>query len=564
MKLDFYASQPHFIDHLKPIWEAFPQRGRFFVPEELHAYNAVESVVGLPSTIYPVLVASYGDFVTLIRDHPQAKIILMEHGIGMTFGTPAYADGYGRRANVAMFLVQSQYVANKFDPRIIAPRRIIGIPKLDKWAGEFEKPHPMPEKPTIGISFHHSNFASIPEAQNAWDYYLPILPELAKRYKVIGTGHPMEMDMFSETYRKLGIEIVENFEELMRRADILLFDCTSAGYEFLVTGKPVVVLNCPKFRRDKEWGIRFWDYSHIGPQVDTPDWYLFRQIEFVQEFPVYIQQRRNAINDLIPNLGHATEKAVKALVDFIATLPDPSPVIASSEMQDGGIMYMCFGERARQEIGKSIASMHELGMDYPVVVVGDTPVGGTSFIEWEWENPFDLTRPKGLQFLSGRVKPLLYRLSPFQRTLYTDADTRFKSNISRGFEYLTACDLAVAEENQVIKDLRNPDNPSISWYHHMPEVQATIAEIGSGNVHFLNSGVIFFRKSHNTEKLFDTWYSEWQKWRQWDEQAALLRAITKSEAKVKRLDIAWNCPHPKSNIFIYHCCARGAARAGGI
>ena len=309
MRLNFYFTQSHFADHMYPIWNAWQEKGN-----KWEVFNQ-----DIPVSIdAPVLVAGYGDLVSVVKAHPEAKVILMEHGIGMTYGTPAYADGYGRRKNAAMFLVQSQYVANKFDPRITAPRHVIGIPKLDKWAGEFDKPHPMPVTPTIGLSFHHSSFASIPEAQNAWDYYLPILPELAKRYKVIGTGHPMEFDTFRPVYEKCGIEVVEDFEEVMRRADILCFDCTSAGYEFLVTGKPVILLNCPKFREDVDFGIRFWDYSEIGYQVENPNDIFFAI--HVATRDAYKAARRRAVSDLIPNIGHSTELAVKYLKEFCEKL----------------------------------------------------------------------------------------------------------------------------------------------------------------------------------------------------------------------------------------------------
>jgi hypothetical protein len=565
MNLDFYATQTHYVDHLAPIWKSLNTRGSFFVPEEIKDYiqGCGNGEIGVPSGKNPVIVSAYGDLVRVFKDNPLAKVILMEHGIGMTFGTPAYADGYGRRKDVSMFLVQSQYVANKFDKRIIAPVHIIGIPKLDKWAGEFYKIHEIPENPTIALSFHHSNYASIPEAQNAWDYYLPILPELSKRYHVIGTGHPLEMEIFSETYRTLGVEVVESFDEVMERADILCFDSTSSGYEFLVTGKPVVVLNCPKFRRDQNFGIRFWDYSNIGPNVNKPE-DIFGAIELAYYQP-NLKARAKAVNDLIPNIGNSTELAVKAIEEFLASIPKSSPKIEPSYSGEG-ILYMCFGERAKEEVKKSIASLRSLGMKYPIAIVGDTPVEDTEFIQWEGQSPFDCDRKKGLQFLAGRVKPFLYRLSPFQKTLYIDADTRYKKDIRLGFDYLNTFDIAIAQENQDLQTLHNPspEDVNISWYHHMEEVQASIKELGDPTLRFWNSGVIFFKKGKPIEKLFENWYSEWMRWQQWDEQFSLLRAASRTKVNIKRLSIIWNCPRDRGDIFIFHCYARGAARKDGI
>jgi hypothetical protein len=575
MKLDFFATQTHFIDHLKPIWDAFPQRGSFFVSENIkaHAQKKIgEVIIGQPKgAIYPVLTCSYGDMAAIVRDNPNAKAILAEHGIGMTYGTSAYADGRGRRKNASMFLMQSQYVANKIHPDLAEiPRHVIGIPKLDQWAGEFDKPHPMPKDPTIAISFHHSNFSNVPEAQNAWEEYREILPKLADKYHLIGTGHPLEIEQFSETYRSLGIEIVEDFNEVMRRADILIFDCTSAGYEFLVTGKPVILLDATKFRRNLQFGIRFWDYSNIGIEVSSAD-KLMSAIQTTIDFPnEHLLQRLHTIVELIPNIGKSTQIAVDILTDFLKTVPDPEPEIAIQEMIetcDSGIVYMCFGEPAKLEIEKSIESLRVLGFSYPVVIVGDTPVEGTYFVEWTGENPFDLTRKKGLQFLAGKIKPYLYGLSPFKKTLYVDADTRFRRDIQPGFDFLTTCDIATAEENQCLMDLHNPDPSAtnISWYHHMPEVEKSIDELGNPSMRFLNSGVIFFRKGRHCERLFDDWHTEWLRWQQWDEQMAFLRAVKRNpHINIMRLPIQWNCPRPKGDVIIVHMYARGAARLGGI
>jgi hypothetical protein len=565
MKLDFFATQKHYLDHLKSIWETFPARNRFWVSQEIAEYAEKvlgEVFIGQPKGIRPVLVSCYGDMVSIIRDSPEAKVILMEHGIGMTYGTAAYADGYGRRAAVSMFLLQSQYVAKKMDSRLTAPRSVIGIPKLDPWVGEFNRPHPMPQQPVLGLSFHHSNYSNVPEAQNAWEIYVKILPKLAKKYHVIGHGHPLELNNFRPVYEKNGIEFVDNFEEVMRRADILLFDCTSAGFEYLVTGKPVIILNSPKFRRDKQWGIRFWDYSNIGPMVEGPE-ELLKTIEMVILDPDrYKEQRKNAIKNLIPYIGTSTQKATKVLMGFLAIIPDPEPKINILDCNDSGIIYICFGEKAKMQVLQSIVSMRELGMNYPICVVGDRYIDGTYLIEWDGENPYDKSRPKGLRFLAGRIKPSLYKLSPFKKTLYIDADTRFRQNILPGFEFLKIYDMAMAEERQTLRDLHNPERHSdFLWYHDPVEVEESIKELGDPSMVFMNSGVIFFRKSRRCEKLFEDWKTEWLRYQQWDEQMALLRAAKRnSNIKIKNLPVSWNCPYDKTDIFIYHQYARCSAR----
>jgi hypothetical protein len=531
------------------------------------------------------------------RSSPERPLILMQHGVGFTFGTAAYADGYGGNRHVSLQLLPSQYVADRVPQEIPAPRSVIGTPKLDIWAAEYKKRRKMPAKPVIAIAFHHGDQSTIPaEAGSAQAHYARIIPELARHFNLIGHSHPFSQARDIGLFQRAGVEFVQDFSEVMQRADIYINDCSSTAFEFLVTGKPVILLNAPWFRKYKQYGLRFWDYSNIGPQVEHPR-ELIDVIERTIAHPdEFAEERRNAVKNLYPHLGNAAQTAVKALERFAACIVDktPSPAmpVAASiaapimapalvpsvtpagkipaEVRDDqkstGIIYMCFGEKAKREVEKSIVSLRKINQSIPVAVVGDTKVPGTQFIEWQGVSPFDEHRTKGLRFLAGRIKPHIYGLSPFQNTLYIDADTQFIGNIQPAFDFLNEFDVAIAEENRAISALHNPGPGSkYSWYHHMPEVEASIKELGDPTMHFLNSGVIFFRKSPACEKLFADWSAEWLRWKQWDEQMAFIRAVKNNpDVKLKRLSIRWNSPVMETGVIIYHMYARGAARRDGI
>lgn len=199
-------------------------------------------------------------------------------------------------------------------------------------------------------------------------------------------------------------------------------------------------------------------------------------------------------------------------------------------------------------------------MQIPICVVGYTPVQGFDFVEWRGESPFDARQRHNFQFRAGRVKPRLYELSPFDRTLYLDADTEFMDDILPGFEALNEYDVAVARENLTLHQLYN--KKLAGWEINIQERDATIKELNAGpHVYFLNSGVIFFRKSKATQAAMQRWHEAWMEWQQWDEQLAFMRAFHRTpEARVCLLEPEWNYPHRQPGIVIFHNYGRGVVR----
>jgi len=209
----------------------------------------------------------------------------------------------------------------------------------------------------------------------------------------------------------------------------------------------------------------------------------------------------------------------------------------------------------------SVNSLRKLGLDVPVCIVGDTPVEGLDFVEWPGESPFDAECQPNFQFRAGRVKPGLCALTPFERTLYIDADTEFLSKqVLDGFRLLGKYDMALAREKLEIGQLYN--KPRVGWEINIQERDATIKELG-GDVKqpFLNSGVIFFRKCQAVDRLFEAWGQAWREWQQWDEQLSLMRAMYRCPLRVKYLEVDWNHPHREQAGIIFHNYGRGPVRS---
>ena len=440
MTLDFIARRPYYLDHLAPIWNGMTkdERGTFYYMGKdtqayaeyklknpvLAEYTEVGNDPGA-SGHNPILAAAYGDAIRAADFDPRRPVILIEHGVGLTFGKAGYANGLGQRAKIAIMPVQSKFIQDRVHPDLRGiPHPIVGVPKLDKWAGELAKPHPMPKSPVIAIAFHHGDKNSRPGViGSAWEHYSGILPELANKYKLILHAHPTAGEGLRERYANIRmdfpkVEYVEDFEEVMKRADILINDASSAAYEFLVTGKPVILLNAPWFDRSQNFGLRFWEYTDIGLIVDDPD-VLIPAIEATIEDAggrnAYKYKRERAVKDLFPFLGESTHKMISEIQTFLSRwdsthkpanigpkLVVNKPVIPFKgvrKSEERGVLYMCFGDAARVELIRSVASLRNVGSDLPIAVVGDKADMPEhlkefehTFIQWIGKDPYDATK----------------------------------------------------------------------------------------------------------------------------------------------------------------------------
>jgi hypothetical protein len=229
-------------------------------------------------------------------------------------------------------------------------------------------------------------------------------------------------------------------------------------------------------------------------------------------------------------------------------------------MKPCGVVYMAFGDRAIPHVRASIATLREFAPDLPVCVVGDVEVPGAEFIPWDGPSPFEATEATNFQFRAGRVKPRLYHLSPYRKTLYIDADTEFVSDPMPGFTLLDNWDMAIAmHPAENIAQLYN--KPKAAWFHNMRERDYTMEQWDGGDVPYWNSGVIFFRKCKAVQSIFDAWPEEWLRFNQWDEQQALMRVAYQRPCRICTLPVGWNSPHRKQAVIIFHNYGRGVVRS---
>jgi hypothetical protein len=256
--------------------------------------------VDVPADV--ALVASYGDLTRARRNH--RRIVLMQHGIGQSYGdrNPAYPGGRDNDA-VGLFLVPGDQPAARWRAAYPKARvEVVGTPLLD------DLPRRSPDgQTTIAVTFHWLKGAS--------EHFRDAVVALADQFHVIGHGHP-RASRLPRFWAKHGIEHVPDFMDVCRRADLLLFDNTSAGYLFAATGRPVVVMNGPDYRREWDYGLRFWDAADVGVQV-SGDLYpaVCRALE---EWPEDVAKREAALDMVFAYRTGAAERASDTIREWAA------------------------------------------------------------------------------------------------------------------------------------------------------------------------------------------------------------------------------------------------------
>jgi hypothetical protein len=136
----------------------------------------------------------------------------------------------------------------------------------------------------------------------------------------------------------------------------------------------------------------------------------------------------------------------------------------------------------------------------------------------------------GGAFLSRAIKTQLASFSPYQETLFLDADILPVKSIAALWSYLAHGDIAMVSDR----------NPTIALCDHIAqsEIDYTLQVVPGSTAHF-NSGVMLWRQTLKTQQLFQQWHHEWQRFQKQD-QLALVRAIHTTQTAVVQLPITYN------------------------
>jgi hypothetical protein len=333
--IDVYASQRHYLDHLAPIWRGLPDELRgdvLFERGSLSDHPLVVEANGRKRKgrqvlgAKRVLTAGIGDATNARRW--GAGVALVEHGAGQTYLTPgekahpSYPGGE-KRGSIGLFLCTNEAVAQA-NERLYGPRSaVIGSPRLSdlREARAAQRLTEPGERPVLALVWHWDCRVA-PESFWAFPEFVPCLPDLVASWpgKVIGHAHPRVWDRAEIAYRGVGIEPVRDFVDVVRRADVVSFDSTSAGFEAAALGIPVVLVDSARWRRDVEHGLRFWRWADIGPRMRPFSGYPRKTAETwatlgeqVVVNDVWQEDRAAMTRVVYPHEGTEVERAVEAL-----------------------------------------------------------------------------------------------------------------------------------------------------------------------------------------------------------------------------------------------------------
>jgi hypothetical protein len=327
----------HFIDHMAPVWLALPMgvRGTFYCPESLVGYAREKGIEPLgvadQESFLEVLsrgkkpltlVGGHGDPAWL--DKTGRKNVILMHGTGFVFNRRverrhgSYPGTNRNRANTVLMLAASEEIAaieREGNPTIRV--EVIGCPKLDYWHRQPPKPL-SPSGPVVALAWHW-RCNRVPETNTAFDEYKQALPELARRYKVLGHGHPHFMEELVPIYEEIGIEVVRDLDEVFGRADVMVADGTSAAFEFASLDRPVVICWSRNWH-NADYGGMFQRLRDLGVVCRTPGWLPYAVAEAVRDDERWAARRRQVVEQAYTYTdGHCADRAAKAIVEALET-----------------------------------------------------------------------------------------------------------------------------------------------------------------------------------------------------------------------------------------------------
>lgn len=321
--VDFYCSQPHYVDHAAPIWQQLDPaaRGTFWIAPRttLHVHaraRALDVRFGPPVQRPQQLTVVFGAVDLPAVQRP----ILADHGAGQTYqgiDHPAWAGGGGRE-RVVRFLVPNEHAAaanRRRYPRI--PSVIVGSPRV-------EQLRRIPRRtggPRVVFSRHWDGSPlerQVPELRSAWRHWRSAIAALAAASTgLVGLhAHPRVARAAHREAERLSVPFLATFDDVVAAADVYAVDNSSTGFEWAALGRPLIWLDAPWFRREVEHGLRFWSHVDVGVNVSR-ECELAATVDRLVAGCAIGEPRPDLVEDLFPIVDGAAAAAAAAIEELL-------------------------------------------------------------------------------------------------------------------------------------------------------------------------------------------------------------------------------------------------------
>jgi len=201
----------------------------------------------------------------------------------------------------------------------------------------------------------------------------------------------------------------------------------------------------------------------------------------------------------------------------------------SEDRQSNGVLYLAFGYEYLIQAINSLRSLRENHPNIPVKLLTNLPVNRSlkagPFESCSFFDDIEIIDDENKN--NRRYKTSLYDYSPYDRTLYLDVDTIVQDEITTGFRYLDAFDVALKPILIPIDHVYEYGDP------HIPGLQGN--EFAQWN-----AGVMFFKNNKDSEQLFQLWNKKYKEFNYGMDQFSLSNSIYNSDIRTYPLSLPWN------------------------
>ncbi len=209
-----------------------------------------------------------------------------------------------------------------------------------------------------------------------------------------------------------------------------------------------------------------------------------------------------------------------------------------------GIVYIAYGEKAVNLVENAIVILRQYNQTLPVAVISDVDVKGAN----------QMIKHEDVDLGARHIKTSVYFHTPFEQTLYMDADTELKCDPEPYYVLLDSVDLVMGLD--YFKEFRFNTWGAIS----RDEIKTTIEETDGGRHFYYNTGVMLFNQCNEVEQLMLRWHEEWLRWGKQD-QPAMFRAMHHCPVRMAPMYEPFNTHQEAIADFVYHK-HRTASRMG--